>query len=148
MTLTTSSIAAAGTSQVLTGSYVIRRVTAVGTAGGTATFYDSIGGKTQNQPAGLRGQTAVSTFTRTNAAWGNQVDCGGVNRIYDYAGVGFGTPVTVAANPTSPLPAMGSVTNGTTALDVNMVTTRGLWVEVAGQATVLTIEYFPNISKP
>src|SRR4029453_13217547 len=145
MTLTTSSIAAAGTSQVLTGSYVIRRVTAVGTAGGTATFYDSIGGKTQNQPAGLTVQTAVSNFTRSNPTSGNQVDCGGVNRIYDYPGVGLGTPVTVAANPASPLPAMGSVTNGTTALDVNMVTTRGLWVEIWGQATGPTFEHLRKI---
>ena len=136
--------------QVLTGSYTVKRVSVTGTAGGTVSFYDAVASKTQNQPAVGTFQTTKTGFTRSNPPASppgqTQIDCGGIARVYDYTGIGYDTPVTIAANAAKPLPAATAYPNGTNALDTNVVLTRGLLAEAVGQAATLTIEYYPNLS--
>jgi len=146
MIKTSPSIAAGSTNQMLTGSYTVKRVTVTGTAGGTVSFFDAVTDKTWAQPALAGNKTLKTGFARVNPPTGTQTDCGGITRIYDYVGVGYDTAVNIAANPTAPLNSATSFANGTNSIDTNIVTTHGLFVEAIGQAAVVTIEYYPNLS--
>lgn len=134
-----------GSGVILTGPAHVVRITAVGPDGAIVNFYDSSTGKAFTMPALTLKNMGPFTDDQTVA------DCAGIDRDYHQVGVGYAADTSTIPGATT-LPVSGSAPNGACALDVDMVVARGLFAEAllggSASSSTVTVEYYPNISKP